>query len=334
MAISSGKCNITLEDILNRVSEEDIAFFYLNIKELPCVICSPLREDKNPSFGLYSNGNRVGYVDFSTKEKGSIFDLLGNIWHYNFADTIQRIYYDMIVSKGLVNKYGHRATSISKYKSSNTELRCKVREWQNYDIEYWESYGISLPWLKYANVYPISHIIIVKGEAKYTVKADKFAYAYVEKKEGKVTLKIYQPFSTKYKWTNKHDRSVLSLWTKIPKNGLMCCICSSLKDALCLWSNTGIPSIAVQGEGYSMSETAIQELKNRFDEVFILFDNDKAGLEDSKTLSESTGFTNIIIPQEWGEKDISDYYKAIKNKDIFKQNLIQLFKDGKDSHKK
>ena len=72
-----------------------------------------------------------------------------------------------------------------------TDLQVKVREWRDYDIEYWESYGVSLEWLKYAEVYPISHIIWIKGDNRYVMSAYKYAYAYVEHKEGRNTIKVY-----------------------------------------------------------------------------------------------------------------------------------------------
>ena len=148
----------------------------------------------------------------------------------------------------------------------------------------------------------------------------------MEHKEGKVTLKIYQPFNKDgYKWSNKHDTSVISLWTKVPEYGEQICICSSLKDALCLWANTGIPALAVQGEGYKMSNTAISELKKRYKKIFILFDNDKAGLIDGEKLALSTGFTNIVLPEFEGGKDISDLYHSLQNKEKFKETMIGLF---------
>ena len=157
--------------------------------------------------------------------------------------------------------------------------------------------------------------------------ADKYAYAYVEKKEGHITLKIYQPFNTKgFKWSNQHDGSVISLWTKLPKSGDKVCICASLKDALCLWANTGIPSIALQGEGYGISDTVIKELKERFTNVYILFDNDEAGLIDGEKLSKETGFTNIVLPKFEGGKDISDYYFILQDKQEFKKQMLNLFK--------
>ena len=159
-----------------------------------------------------------------------------------------------------------------------------------------------------------------------TFKADKYAYSYVERKEGKITLKIYQPFNKKgFKWTNKHDSSVISLWTKVPEKGDKICICSSVKDALCLSANTNIPAIAIQGEGYSISKTAINNLKERYKNIYILLDNDAPGIKDAEKLAKETGFINLVLPIFEGGKDISDLYKILNNKQKFKQILLNLF---------
>lgn len=328
MGFSSGKESVCLEDILNKVSESDILSFYLGVNNVPCVINSPLRIDKKPSFGLYSlDGKKIYYTDLSTKEKGGLFDLLMKLWNLEYADMLIKIYRD-------IPKFPFKETSTSKciirttsVHQSFTELECKIRDWKDYDLEYWKSFGINKQWLEYAEVYPISHKIIIKDNERYIFGADKYAYAYVERKEGKITLKIYQPFNTKgYKWSNKHDASVISLWTKVPEYGEQIIICSSLKDALCLWSNIGIPCIAVQGEGYSISETAISELKRRYNKIYILFDNDEVGLFDGKKLAERTGFINLTLPDFEGGKDVSDLYKWLNNKEKFKQLMINLIK--------
>ena len=281
--------------------------------------------------GIYSpNGSDVNFIDFGTGERGSIFTLLRKMWNTSFADTLKRICEDF-------NRFSTGASVRASVPSCNivgtpdhsrsVDMQCKVREWRDYDIKYWESYGVPLKWLKYADVYPISHKIIIKNGNNYVFGADKYAYAYVEFKEGKTTLKIYQPYNQKgFKWANKHDKSVISLWTKVPKYGDRICICSSLKDALCLWANTGIPALAIQGEGYSMSNTAISELKRRYKEIYILLDNDDAGVQDALKLSESTGFTNIVLPKEYGEKDISDLYHSLQDKEQFKDIILGLFK--------
>lgn len=324
---SKGISSITLKDIRDIISDFDLLSYYFNITNIPCLINSPLRKDNNPSFGFYTNdGYIVRFKDFATKDSGDIYDLLRKLWNLDFPSTLDKIYSD-------INKINPSSNSIKvsskkghSYKNTLSELNCKVRDWESHDIQYWESYGINIKWLKYAEVYPISHIIIKKDNKEHIFNADKYAYVYVERKENKITLKIYQPYNKKYKWTNKHDRSVISLWTKIPDKGDILCICASLKDALCLWANTGVPAVSVQGEGYSMSETAVNVLKERYKNIFIIFDNDKAGLIDSAKLAEQTGFKNIILPSlsEYGNpKDISDIYHEMKDQNKFKQ----LFKN-------
>lgn len=324
--ISIGKVSQPYLDIQDLVSEGEILAYYFHISKVPSVICSPLRKDRKPSFGIYSpDGYKICYRDFSTGDSGSIFDLLSKMWNCTFKETLHRINEDI---PSFRNTIINKPCYISKRNYDNSsDLQCKVREWKDYDIEYWKSYGISLKWLKYAEVYPISHKIVLKDGQRYVFGCDKLAYAYVERKEGKVTLKIYQPYNKMgFKWSNKHDSSVISLWTKIPKEGDKVCICSSLKDALCLSCNTNIPALAVQGEGYSMSDTAIAELKKRYKKVFILFDNDEAGLIDGEKLSKKTGFTNLILPTFEGGKDISDAYKVL-GKEQFLKIILNLFKD-------
>ena len=314
MAFGTGEHSITLEDVLARTTEFDILYHYFNVSELPTIIHSPLRQDNRPSFGLYTlDGKRVHYTDLATKDRGGLFDLLMKYWGESYKDMLNHLWRDLPNFSNANVQFNsmksERTYQYQSLKSRNIDLQCKVREWRDYDIEYWASYGISLEWLKYADIYPISHKIVIRDGQRYIFGADKYAYAYVERKEGKVTLKIYQPYNKGgYKWSNRHDRSVISLWTKVPEYGDKICICSSMKDALCLWANTGIPALAIQGESYGMSNTAISELKRRYKEVFIALDGDKAGVEDSIKLQKETAFKIIDCPLIDKAKDWSDIY--------------------------
>lgn len=331
MAFSSGRTSISLEELLSKVNEISIAAKYLNISEVPCVINSPLREDNRPSFGLYTpDGHKVRYIDYATGERGGIFDLLSKLWNIPYDEVLERVSNDFLnyeTTGRITTKTSEGSPKIVIREKVKSQIEIKIRNWRKHDQEYWESYGISLNWLEYADVYPISHKIITKRGKRYTFGADKYAYAFIERKEGNISIKIYQPFNKNgFKWCTSTDSSVISLWTKVPTSGNEICICSSLKDALCLWSNTGIPCLATQGEGYSMSDTAIGELKKRFKKVYILFDNDKAGLIDGEKLSKQTGFTNIVLPKFEGGKDISDLYHTLQDKEKFREAILNLFK--------
>lgn len=326
MAFSRGNSSISLEDIKDSIGDILISSYYLGIRKLPCLINSPIRKDNNPSVGIYTrDGKNVYWTDFSTHDKGSIYNLLALMWGCSLQKVLERIQRDF--KKSLNDNISlKRVTSqFKRLAKSKSSIKCKVREWRKYDLEYWGQYGISLEWLKYAEVYPISHKFIIKDNLTHTFGADKYAYAYIEYKENNTTTKIYQPFNKKgFKWCTDTDGSVISLWTKVPKEGDKIVICSSLKDALCLWANTGIPALALQGEGYKISKTAIDSLNKRYTSVFIIFDNDEPGLKDGRILSLETGFTNLVLPQFEGGKDISDLFK-IKGKEEFLKIIYSLF---------
>ena len=325
MAIGVGNSSVCLEDILKRVSEADILFHYFNITEIPCVINSPLREDKTPSFGFYtSNGKKIHWVDYATNDRGGTFDLLMKVWNCTYLECLVRIYNELIKQSTVsIKTTFYNIHTTHKY-NTRVQLQCKVREWKAYDLAYWESYGVSLPWLKWAEVYPISHKIVIKNGIKHLFGAAKYAYAFVEHKENNTTIKIYQPFIKQYKWSNGHNGSVISLWSKIPKTGDRVIICSSLKDALCISCQLHIPTLSVQGEGYDMSTSAIENLKSRYKRIYVSFDTDTPGILNTKRLAERTGFIPII-PDLGNSKDYSDFYKSLQDKQEFKK-LEALFK--------
>ena len=336
MTVGKTYRSITTDDIFSKCSEADIVGTYFGVSKIPCKMNSPIRVDKHPSFSFYvTETGHVGYKDYATGDSGGVIKLLQQYWNCSFTDVLNRLYDDIIDDKGVEivetdrSKVKRNPVKIDYTKS---DINVHIREWKQYDLDYWGSYGISLKWLEYAKVYPISHTIVTKTEddgssVTYTIPVDKYSYVYIEKKDDIVQFKIYRPFNTDgFKWFSRMDGSVVSLWTKLPEYGDAVCVCSSLKDALCLWANAGIPSIAVQGEGYSMSDTAIGVLKKRFKHLFVCFDNDAPGLTDAVKFSERTGFINIVLPQFEGGKDISDLMKSLgTDRNKFKENMMELF---------
>lgn len=322
--MSKGYKSVTRQDVLNRVSELQILAHYFGIYRIPALINSPLREDKNASFGFYSpDGISVNYKDFGcSSEHGSIFTLLHRMWGIDYNEVYYKILHDTTPSTICSIK----SCKVSNHNRNGSSLEVKVREWRNYDLDWWGQYGITRKWLDLAEVYPISHIIRIKDNKSSVFAADKLAYVYIERKEGKITKKIYQPLNTNgYKWCQDNDKSVLGLWRILPPTGDMMFICSSVKDSLTLIANCGIPAICMQGEGYTISNTVISQLKRRFKKVYICLDNDPPGTLDAKKLSDLTGFTNIVLPQFAGGKDIADYRK-IYGHNQFVQMINSLIK--------
>ena len=316
----------SVDSIMKRVSHADLLSHYLGITSLPVLINSPLRKDTHPSFFIYSpDGKKVLYKDYATGDWGDIYSLLQNKDNISFSELLHRISQEKSFQKSESTLLSS-APKRKFYTRTPRELKVKIRDWEKHDIEYWQQYGISLEWLKFAEVYPISHKIIYKGGQRYVFHAAKYAYVFVERKEGNISLKVYQPLveDKRRKWDNSNDASVVGLWAKIPAKGEKLVICSSLKDALCLWANTGIPAIYVQSETTGMSATAQLVLRQCYKHIFICFDNDTPGLRDGKSLADITGFKNIVLPAFPEGKDISDLYKA-RGKEEFIKIVKPLF---------
>ena len=321
--VSKGQDNININDVREITSDDEVVSKYLGINSVPVIMLSPLRKDKNPSLSIFRlpDGN-IGYKDFGTGEKGIIYDLLSKLWSISIKQVYRRIIDDYSPSNTLINKTKRQR----KLRKSCTTLNVKIREWRDWDLEYWNKYGISKEWLEYAEVYPISTLFF--NNDKTTIPAEKYAYVYVERKDNKVTLKVYQPYSERFKWISKHDSSVWDLWTKIPITGDKLIITSSRKDALCVWSNSGIPSLSLQGEGYIPKESVINELKSRYKDIYVLYDNDfqsdvNHGRLYGKHLSELYNLKQIEIPDEYKSKDPSDLCMNY-GREVVRNVILQL----------
>ena len=122
MAFGVPKNSISLSDIMDRVTEADILSFYLNIKEIPCVINSPFREDNRPSFGLYisDSNKRIFCKDFATNENGGIIDLLKKLWNCDYLQVLERINRDIPkMNKSNININTTNTIIIKSYKEHN-----------------------------------------------------------------------------------------------------------------------------------------------------------------------------------------------------------------------
>lgn len=293
---------------------------YFNIEYIPCLISSPLREDKSPSFSVfYSNSQDVLYKDFSTGESGTMYNLLSEITGKSIYDLLEESEVFEIQKP-------------QRREPTKTTIDVIVREFEDYDLKYWDSYGISLDTLKLGNIYPIRNLLLTRNGSRDCYPIDKYAYVYVEFIDGNQVLKVYQPYS-KHKWLSNFTSSVVDLYSILPPTGDNLIITSSRKDALTLVENLKIPAICFNSETSSPEHKIIEELLTRFKNVWVLFDNDynkKVNVGDIAAKSLIFLFNKIkqlSIPSEYQSKDPSDLVlkhgretliNVIKNQ-IFKQ---------------
>lgn len=318
------QCYLNDWDSLTRdFSEVQIAIKCLDLPKIPCLINSPLREDKKPSFSLYEKDEKVYCKDFSTGDFWHLPDFLCTLYSCSIIDLCDSLSNNSSLEK--VNKQH----DICKPKTKNVVIQTRERAWLKIDDEFWGKYGITRKWLKFANVHPVNFMFI-NGKAYRT---DKHAYTYIEHKDSIETQKVYQPFNTNgFKWISSANGSVWSLWTQLPEKGENLIITSSLKDALTIWANTGIPSCSLQSESTMPKEKVVNQLKSRFNNIFVLFDNDFDKKENhgrifGERVAKRFSLIQIELPTGTA-KDPSDY-RALSSKENFNKLILKLIEDGK-----
>jgi len=331
------------KDILSCITDSQIFEFYLGgIPNRP--IKSPLREDKVPSFSLFYSDDhkRIFFKDFATGDTGDAFVFVMRLLGYNrITDVFTRIAADFgltqfetkeVLKGKQMNSFVSKANMVKKVSKERINIQIKVRPWNLKDKEYWHGkYGFTVKQLEYLGIFPISHYFM----NSYCRIADELAYAFVERKDGLQTFKIYQPLNKEWKWVNNNDFSTWELWTQLPKTGKNLIITSSRKDAgviKSLYPSHLLTACALQSEKTNAKESVVNELKARFDNIYVLYDNDydktnNWGRIAGKKLCAEHKLIQLEIPEPNGTKDISDFRETY-GADITK-NLIKMMIQNK-----
>jgi hypothetical protein len=305
MDIAQNLLSVTAENLYSFVNNASIFSFYMNSKmKFNTPFSSPFRADKNPSFIIYERGF---FVDFASGEKGNAITFVMKLYKLNFNNALLLIIRD----QNLIDRFNcldsFRDVVYEKAKFENprnvvsieggADINVKKRDFNQSDKDYWGKYNLEEEDLRRANIVPISHFFI--GLKMFI--AEKLSYAFMERKDGKITIKIYQPKSPYLKWINNNNGSVWEMWEQLPRKADTIIITSSRKDALCVIKNLSIASTAFQSETVIPKESVMNEVSGRFDNVYLLLDNDFGkdknwGQEAAGKLIRSfSNLTNIVI---------------------------------------
>lgn len=314
------KTFISEDNILQHVSDYDVFKYYIGDFKIGKAFNSPLRDENKASFNigynpvtgrLYCNdyilggGNFIMYVMY---KYGLTYREACNkiVIDLNLEEHFHLFNVDKQILKNGKTFVKSNEKDIQKFKEE-TRLSAKIRPWQDYDFAFWKQFNITKPTLDKYHVAAAEYSMI--GDKIF--KLDKHGYVFVENKDNDKTLTIYQPYSEVQKWTKNHDASVWYGWEQLPEKGEILIITKSRKDIMSIFETTGIPATGLQNEKIIPKEHVLQELKNRFDLIYVLYDNDfdkpvNWGRQFGQKFSEECNIFQIEIPDEYQSKDFSD----------------------------
>ncbi len=320
---------LTKESLLKYITELDVFTYYVPNIVVNTTISSPFRKDERPSFSVFYSEklNMLLFKDFKGLQ-GDFIVFVQKLFSMNRYQAMSQIAIDFnidylfIISvdiKRSSEKINFKVGQIYKPKTKK-ELNVKIRPWRVDDFLYWKLFGISKDTLVKYRVLPIAYYTL----NEHTFKADKYAYVYLEYKDDKITYKVYQPFSKKWKWFNNQNKTIHAGYTQLPAFHKMLILTKSLKDVMSINELTGYPVVSIQSENYVISLKTFNEYKNRFSNIITLFDNDEVGVECAAKYTDIYGLPSALIPIKHRVKDFSDLVKKIGKEDAVEvlQNIL------------
>lgn len=279
--------------------------------------------ERTPSMFIYldTTRNEYRYKDFSTGKQGSKIDIVREIFNLTYSQALFRVtedYNTFIRENGSIKDVEY--IPVAKYQVDYI----KNRDWNTIDGSYWLQYNIGSSLLNTYNVRPIEYYTMVKEEmndiSKITIQ-NPMIYGYYDK-SGNI-YKIYQPKQKRHKFIKV--KSHLQGIDQLKYNQDYLVICSSLKDALCVFSfNFGLEVIAPDSENTMIKPYIIQNLLSKYKKVVCLLDNDEAG---HNAMEKYKKLYNIESVKLNSEKDISDAVQKYGS-ELVMPKLFKLIKDA------
>ena len=318
---------ITKELILSRFSEEQLMEYYLHIPVKKGLFRSPLRRDKQPTCSFYRNkSGTLIFKDFATGQHLNIFDVVQSIFRCDYFESLRIIANDFgIVRDNALHKNpGKINLNPIKIKDKEiSKIQIEVQEFTDSELKWWGRYGISKDILKRFDVYSCKHVFLNDQLfAESQQHCPIFGY-YGKKYQGLELWRCYFPKRTSFRFITNWPSKKIQGYDQLPKKGKLLVITKSMKDSMCLYS-CGITACAPNSENLFIPNKVLEDLKSRFKNIVVLYDNDRPGLYNmAKIRREHPELTYVFIPKRYGSKDISDFYKDHGRKETL--NLIKTF---------
>ena len=362
--INSSK--LTKQLILSKVSQVTIFSTYLNLSDKLvqyCIdtgelICSPIRDDIHPTCGFrYDSKGKLKFRDFAGYFWGDCFDvvalIMGGIYNkqYDISNredfvkvlrhitfTFKDIFYGQEKDINLINEINTGIVAI-KHKKPNIEL--VVRDWNEYDKEYWGRFGVPLQFLNINFIYPVEQYYInrkINPEPKYFYRTNDPCYGYClgQDRSGIYNIKLYFPNRdkavTRFITNCNHLEGIYNL-DKTDYDIIV--ITKSTKDRVSLGAailritslyggvDKKVGVINIPHETYKLRQNEFDWLRGKLSDIgkiVSLMDNDNTGKHEAIWLKNNYHIIPLLIPSKYNAKDFAELVANNSFEDVY--NLV------------
>lgn len=308
--------DLTKQDILSKIRQEDIFKHYLGVE--PVIgkkFRAPemLRKDKHPTCTFKWIRGKLLYRDWAEPNPCDCFVVVQRLYSCDFKSALKIVANDF----GLSNVNGIKRGVVPSFRITKTakpstvdksEIRIKRQKFIEGDIEYLSSYHISSDTCRLFRCSGVEKVWL-NGILIYQYKKDDPAIVY--------HLKGYEYKIYFYRRPTQRflcNTIAIQGWKQLPHKGELLIITKSMKDVMVLYE-AGYNAIAPQSENQIIDEGIIKNLKKRFSNIVTLFDFDYTGITSANRYRKLYGIEALFLTNgrfgtiDYKSKDPADYSK-------------------------
>jgi len=180
------KTKLTIEAVLDRVSEYDIFRWYMPDKswKINQVTYSPFRQENNPSFLIGNKHGRLSFIDFAdTSRRGDCFTFVKTLYNLQCIDDVLKMIdrdFNMGIANGAPTQEYKKI--ISEYKQPEdlgkrySMIQVKTRKFTQEELAYWNQYHQDIQDLRDNNIYSVSKVYLNKQ--LFPIKDNELRFGY------------------------------------------------------------------------------------------------------------------------------------------------------------
>ena len=305
---------ITKEYIYSHgINQESIMQYYtgadINSRKL---IVSPFRVDNHTTCSFYKSKSSILYLhDFATNEHINCFEAVMKLYNCNYYDALKIIAKDFgLIENNVAFKPIPKIVESIK-ENNSAKIQVQIKDFTNKELEWWNQFGISIKLLKKYHVFSLQHVFI-NGELKFssTEKCPIYGYYFGKDKNGDEKWKIYFPTRAEARFLNNTNKKLLQGYKQLPKTGDLLVITKSMKDVIAMYG-FGIAACAPNSETLFISDKQLEEFKQRFKHILIIYDSDRPGRSNMAKIRREHPELNYYFLPKYLAKDFTDSIKQV-----------------------
>ena len=275
--------------------------------------------DRNASFSVgVSKGGHLRWNDYSLDENGGWSDLVMKMYGITYQQVLQKVCGDFGILQD--DTQYQKITSAWKQPVIEPEYHTLIQVIEKRmcaeDYKYWGQFLIDKDDLQQESIHRVRELYINRHKVSVSDNEKVYGYRYPDER-----WKIYMPDRPKgEKWKSNIPCSLIEKLAELNGSPRVI-VTKSKKDRLTLHHLLQMPVINTQNEGQScFTEEVVSKLAAK--EVFINYDSDPPGKQNSRKITEKFGYRHINVPDHYTPiKDFSDMVAVYG-----KEKVIEHFK--------